>query len=246
MKQIRNINLSKFIDNPDYLVVNVIKDDHRHVAEQVLYNMLFINTIALLNREKLLDKLLLNTYGITTLGILTLQDEVLYNGDTCILGNFNIIGNIGHAISGITCNNNRYVYNGTFKNRGTSANHHVIVKRSQCDLMKFPWNIRQENKFCLNPRFCNLDLTEETAHDKLCFSFNDGPRTLIYVKKQRMRSDKSPLDIYKNASNISSPFVLPSPNSLSNGGISGNMAKFIADIKNEIEKIERKTKRRKI
>jgi hypothetical protein len=112
--------------------------------------------------------------------------------------------------------------------------------------MKFPWNIRQENKFCLNPRLCNLDLTEEIPLEKLCFSFNDGSRTLVYVKKQRMRSDKSPLDIYKNASNISSSFELPNPGSLSNDGKRGNMAKFIANIKKEIVKIERETKKRKI
>jgi len=61
-----------------------------------------------------------------------------------------------------------------------------------------------------------------------------------------MRSDTSPLDIYKNASNISSSFILPNSNSLSNDGIRRNMAKFIADIKKEISIIERQIKRRKI
>jgi len=188
LKQIRNINLDKFRNNPDYLIVNIINDD-KPIAEQVIYNMLFIQTIAFLSRRKLLQKILLNTYGIETVGILTLQDEVFYNGDiyildSCILGNFNTIGKMGHAISGLTCNNNRYVYNGTFKNRGTSVNPQIIVKRSQCDLMKFPWNVREENKFCLNPIFCNLDLIEEMSLEKLCFSFNNGPRTLIYVKNK--------------------------------------------------------------
>ena len=53
--------------------------------------------------------------------------------------------------------------------------------------MEFPWNIRQESKFCLNRRLCNLDLTDETPTDNLCFSFDKGARTIIYVKENKLK-----------------------------------------------------------
>jgi len=236
LKQIETITPDNFRNNPDYLILNSI-DDQIPIEQQSFYNGLFIQTLYFLSRNKLLHKILLKSYDIETVGILTLQDRIMYNGDTyildsCVLGNFNKIGTTGHAIAGITCNNNRYVYNGTFRHRGTLANPHVITKRSQCDLMEFPWNIRQESKFCLNRRLCNLDLTDETPTDNLCFSFDKGARTIIYVKENKL---KPSLNVYKNTSKSLSPFELPSA---SNEELRANMEKFIDNIKKEIENLK--------
>ena len=248
LKQVKTITASNFTNNPDYIVVNTI-DHEIPINKQSLYNSLFIETISLLKRNRLIQTISLNTYEISTLGIRTLEDKILYNGDTyildsCILGNFNKVGTVGHAISGITCNNNRYVYNGTFRHRGTLANPHVITKRAQCDLMKFDWNIRTENKFCLNPRICDIYLTEEIPADNLCFSFDKGARTMIYVKQNSLNPRLS-FNIYRNTSKSLSEFELPAT-SPSNEEVKNNMQKFIDDLKKEISNIKRRTKRRKI
>jgi|688.fasta_scaffold171301_2 hypothetical protein len=236
LKRLETIKEDNFRHNPDYIVLNSI--DELPIEKQPLYNGLFVQTLYFLARKNLLHKILLRSYDITTVGILTLQDIIYYNGDTyildsCILGNFNKIGTGGgHAISGITCNNNRYVYNGTFRHRGTVDNPGVITKRSQCDLMKFPWNIRQESKFCINPRICNLDLVDQPPTDNLCFSFDKGARTIIYVKENRL---KPFYNVYKNTSKTLSSFKLPSA---SNEQLRLNMEKFMDDIKKEIEQLK--------
>jgi hypothetical protein len=245
MKQIEKITEDDFRTNPDYIVLNSI-DYELPLEKQSLYNGLFILTINFLHTNNLFRKLQLNTYDIRTVGIMTLEDIIFYNGDTyildsCILGNFNNVGRMGHAISGIICNNNRYVYDGTFRYRGTLANPHIITKRGSCDLIKFHWNVRQENKFCLNPRICNIGLTEEIPTDNLCFSFDKGARTMIYVKENRLNPL---LNIYKNTSKSLSEFELPS--SASNEEMKINMQKFVDDLKQEISNIKRTSKRRKI
>jgi hypothetical protein len=235
LKRLQTIKEDNFRHNPDYIVLNSI--DEMPIEKQPLYNGLFVQTLYFLARKNLLHKILLRSYDITTVGILTLQDIIYYNGDTyildsCILGNFNKIGTSGHAISGITCNNNRYVYNGTFRHRGTVDNPGVITKRSQCDLMKFPWNIRQESKFCINPRICNLDLVDQPPTDNLCFSFDKGARTIIYVKENKL---KPFYNVYKNTSKTLSSFKLPSA---SNEQLRLNMEKFMDDMKKEIEQLK--------
>lgn len=57
----------------------------------------------ILQKNNLIDKVLLDNYGISNNGILELNDEITYNDqtyilDSCILGNFNTIGKMGHAI----------------------------------------------------------------------------------------------------------------------------------------------------
>jgi len=50
-----------------------------------------------------------------------------------------------------------------------------------CELMKFSWDVKKNNEFCLNPKKCILDIMNV---NDLCFSFNKGDaREVIYVKK---------------------------------------------------------------
>jgi hypothetical protein len=58
-----------------------------------------------------------------------------------------------------------------------------------CELMKYDWDVKKNSEFCINKNECLLDthsnksIKEIINKDKneLCFSFNKGPRLLIYV-----------------------------------------------------------------
>jgi hypothetical protein len=127
-------------------------------------------------------------------------DNEEYVQDSILLNNWNNDDpNIGlHAITGITCNGGRYVYNGwtrstidpnimkelykvsPSKNGNAAA---VLPDISiPCELMKYDWNINKDNSFCLNPKKCILDVMN--VRD-LCFSFNKGDRLVVYVKKSK-------------------------------------------------------------
>ena len=63
-----------------------------------------------------------------------------------------------------------------------------------CELMKYDWNVMKNSEFCINKTQCLLDthsnksIKEIINKDKneLCFSFNKGPRLLIYVRKDNV------------------------------------------------------------
>jgi len=128
-------------------------------------------------------------------GLENYNDIITFNGhryklEAVPIGNFNVkdIGS-AHAITGITCNGERYVYNGWNK---ATAN-------SPCSLMKYDWNVRKDEPFCLNKVKCKLDFIETSKDVKnLCFSFGKGLRLLIYVRmndeeidmKMSSRSDR--------------------------------------------------------
>jgi hypothetical protein len=115
----------------------------------------------------------LSSYNIHFNGLKEYEDIITFNGikyklDSCLLTNYN---NGGHAITGITCNNNRYVYNGWLN---------ISKFFSTCSLIKYNWNLKKEEDFCLNVKKCKLDFVIDKKD--LCFSFNKGKRVLIYVR----------------------------------------------------------------
>ena len=65
-----------------------------------------------------------------------------------------------------------------------------------CELMKYDWDVRKNSEFCINKKECLLDthsnksIKEIINKDKneLCFSFNKGPRLLIYVNNNSKNS----------------------------------------------------------
>ena len=107
------------------------------------------------------------------------------------MANFNnTVYSAGHVISGITCNNNKYVYNGwsSFSNDPAIVNKDTINNLlSPCSLMKFDWDVNKDEEFCLNAEKCKLDFVIDKKD--LCFSFNKGERLLIYVKIDDKQSD---------------------------------------------------------
>jgi|LakMenE18May11ns_1017448.scaffolds.fasta_scaffold9892115_2 hypothetical protein len=125
--------------------------------------------------------------------------------DSCILNNYNanvIINKKNmkipiHSIAGITCKNNKYVYNGWIKSTKDPAMLKRNVNFVPCSLIKHDWEVNNKNDgFCLNPIQCKLD---NENPKNLCFSFGKGYRTLIFVK-----TDKEFKSIDENISNSSS------------------------------------------
>jgi len=170
------------INQPKYLVINLWekKDYIYNINNKNIYQ-LFAQTFDIKN------------YNIPFSNLYQLKDKIQFNGytyilDSCYLGNYNIKkANMGHAICGITCKNNRFVYNGWFRTTQDPSMKVIAQDKLQsntlpCELMKFNWNIHDKNnKFCLNPRLCSIENLNKTDNNFMCFSFYKGHRILIYV-----------------------------------------------------------------
>jgi hypothetical protein len=227
------ITKEDFTTNPDYIILNPINSDNNLYKSSnnttfdflfYLYNnyfpisyVLFYLLNVVFNTSYLLEKFKLKTYDIKTKGITTLENVIIYNGDkyildSCILANFNKnIIKEGHAIAGITCNNNRFVYNGWLR-KFYDIKTQVHIKKLPCELMKFDWDINKPSSFCLNTRQCKLDPADLNEKDNFCFSFDRGERNLIYVKVKNL--DQT-IYMYQNFSS-SNVLTLPSTSNLSN------------------------------
>jgi len=119
----------------------------------------------------------------------SMNDTIVFNNtvyklDSVLLNNWNQpLIDKGHAIAGITCNNERYVYNGwTRYTTDRTMVGNTTGLSIPCELMKYPWDVKRHQDFCINLQQCKLDNTGIKKND-MCFSFNKGKRTLIYVKK---------------------------------------------------------------
>ena len=122
-------------------------------------------------------------------GIENYEEQISFNGhdyklDSCLLSD-KLIFNNWHVIAGITCNNNKYVYNGWYN----------PIINSPCSLMSYDWDLHKKQKFCLNPILCKLNLTKNKG--LVCFSFNQGERVLVYV-----RIDKPNINTQSNISSV--------------------------------------------
>ena len=112
---------------------------------------------------------------------------VEYNLDSVILSNWNREKG-GHTIAGITCKKNKYVYNGwTRSSMDPMMVKTAITRNIPCELMKYEWNIKKHNDFCLNTRTCFPDILKTKKDAKkvdLCFNFSKGRRILVYIRKE--------------------------------------------------------------
>lgn len=127
-----------------------------------------------------------SSYNFNSRGLDTYDDIVILNGhtyklDAVTLNNYNGDIGLGHAIAGITCNENHYVYNGWNSETAEPALKSELVKTiNPCSLMKYDWDVKKNEDFCLNPKSCKLDFV--THKKDLCFSFGKGKRILIYTR----------------------------------------------------------------
>lgn len=109
-----------------------------------------------------------------------LHDNVLqFNGakyelDSVLLDNISHNPS-NHTITGITCHNEKYIYNGwKLKNENDAM--------VPCDLMEYDWNTNVNKKFCLKEIFCGIHTDNLPEHSPYCFSAGSGERILIYTK----------------------------------------------------------------
>lgn len=208
--------------NPDYLIINIGNElcdygTSMYLKQELPYIEHIIN---------------INNYGIQTSGIKELKDVITYNGDTyfldsCIIGNYNLnIIEIGHAIVGIKCKNDKYVYNGWIR---TTKDPAMLIgkdvkkddknddKLLPCELMKFNWNISDyDSSFCINADMCKLDILKVHQEQieikkQLCFSFGKGKRTLIYVKQPKKSIKSIDTNIISTEPNITFPSTSSNP-----------------------------------
>jgi nucleoid DNA-binding protein len=125
--------------------------------------------------------------NLTSLSEKIYYHGVEYNLDSVILSNWNK-RKTGHAIAGITCKKNKYVYNGwTRSSMDPMMARTVITRNIPCELMKYEWNIKKHNDFCLNTRTCFPDILKTKKDAKkvdLCFNFSKGRRILVYIRKE--------------------------------------------------------------
>ncbi len=229
----------KIDEDPDYIVVNPIP----MLGISTPYEKAFFNIN--LKDKSVLNPINLKTHNISIDGLLNFDDNIFYNNnkyilDSILLENYNDVKlNIRHAIAGITCKNDRYIYNGWMRTTDDPGNIDKINMHSlPCELMKFDWDVKKNIKFCLNNRLCKI--TEILDEKQVCFSFNRQDKiTLIYVKDN---SYKSSIDFNIP---ISSSLTLPSLKSNSSNYSNIYDLNVIAGIKYKIERKKRKKEQEK-
>lgn len=130
------------------------------------------------------------------------HNKKTYVLDSMLMTNFNThMCNKGHDVCGITCEGDRYIYNGWVRSTVDRSMSEVSVRTLPCELMKYDW-MQDIGDFCLNPSACALDSIKdkEIMSKKICFNFNKGERVYVYVNKKRAerpptpKSPKTPLD----------------------------------------------------
>ena len=166
---------------PDVLIIHITNmNDH-------IYRNIYDEALNLDNNLKIHES---DNYDINKENLENIKnykDELQFFGynyklDSIILGNYNIKTTGNHAISGITCNNNRYIYNGWCK--GTIDPSLNLKEKKELlepyQLIKHNWNLIEDDSFCFKPQF-----SKNLHESDLCFSFNKGKKFLIYVKDNK-------------------------------------------------------------
>jgi hypothetical protein len=182
--------------NPDYLIVNRLTNNDTETDNALDAMIRTVDVESIIGNNKInLNNMKLKNNGKRFKGLDNLEKVIEFNGDTyvldsCLLTNYNktVRGN-NHAICGISCKNNKYVYNGWMR---TTYDPSIVDKslfkhdNMPCELMKFDWDVNNpRNKFCLNHRLCQLPMIDKTVKYDLCFSFGKGVRSVIYVKTNK-------------------------------------------------------------
>lgn len=108
--------------------------------------------------------------------------------DSLLLTNFNTeMCKQGHDISGITCDGDRYMYNGWIRSTVDPAMGRTEgnARELPCELMKYDW-LDETGDFCLSRKMCKLHRPRESdMKDHLCFNTHKGERVYVYVNEAR-------------------------------------------------------------
>jgi hypothetical protein len=177
------------------------------VAPQVLMVLLRNNFVGFNYRDLYPNTVIKD--GDTKKNISTLNEKIYYLGveynlDSVVLSNWNEKGSRFrgfHAIAGITCKTNKYVYNGwTRTSMDPLMANKKITREIPCELMPYDWNIKKHYDFCLNTKQCIPEIYKtkfEAMKSDLCFNFSKGKRILVYVRKDAVVETSVENDIAK-------------------------------------------------
>jgi hypothetical protein len=177
-------NILKHFQNPDVIIIRKI--DENNVGYKNPYPSHY-------DLNNIIDKQTYNSLYSLAKNI-TYKDEKFIQ-DSILLSNWNNnIINRGHSIAGITCEGERYVYNGWTR---TTIDPNIVKKieanneelKIPCELMKFDWDVTNSSDFCLNHKQCILNTMNVNYHN-LCFSFNKGSSEIIYIKDVKYNNSK--------------------------------------------------------
>ena len=172
---------TKYPSPPPILILYVYENNDKEFTS-IYKNLLYNNII---NDGETKESLKSMNKRITYL-------DVEYNLDAVILTNWNINKDNGHAIAGITCKKDRYVYNGWTRTSMDPVMGENITRNIPCELMKYDWNIQNNGDFCLNTEKCIPDvLKHKLKHHDICFNFSKGKRILIYVRIDTVSPESS-------------------------------------------------------
>jgi hypothetical protein len=149
-----------------------------------------------------------------------LKDTIQISGQTYVLDsvlitNFNKdICSKGHDIAGLTCQGEKYIYNGWIRNTVDSSKDAESNRVLPCELMKYDWVANKEN-FCLNPAKCQLDPVKQTDLKRvICFNTSTGPRTYVYINKKYITASPTRSPQNTHSSIAPSPEPQPKPKKL--------------------------------
>lgn len=167
-------------DNPEVIIV------HREAGES------YLQKAWITYRPKM--------YEIKGIDLTRHPERIVYNKrvyvlDSCILPSY--ISNacsLGHAIAGVTCNGDKYVYNGwAIKSGDPAMGGTAITREAPCALMKNDWAV--DKKFCVDINSCSV-----TGEKKKEFCFDAFKRSsVVYVRDD---SQKNVPEIKRNAPKI--------------------------------------------
>ena len=183
---------------PPPILMVIVRDDNKNTN---FYEDLFPNNII--------------NNGATKDSLKSMNEQIFYKGveynlDSVLLANWNINNKNGHAIAGISCKKEKYVYNGwTRTSMDPVMVNKELARKIPCELMKYDWNIKYNSDFCLNPAKCIPEaLKHKLKEHDICFNFSKGKRILVYVRKDA-KPDTSMMTEYNNSKNV--PVHVPVP-----------------------------------
>lgn len=130
-----------------------------------------------------------------------LDTKIVYNNhvyvvDSMTMANYNqYLCHKGHEICGITCDNDRYVYNGWVARTIDTGISEKIFRKVPCSLMKHDWmdkNDKTKDSFCIDVAKCDLKYNKDKKEEskELCFSFGKGPRNYIYIREDLIKKSE--------------------------------------------------------
>ncbi len=110
-----------------------------------------------------------------------------YLHDSLLLTNFNFNTCAkGHDIAGVTCENERFIYNGWTRSTIDPALKDKAIANAAalpCELMPYDW-VKNRDDFCLDPAACGLRKAEARDKKELCFNMSKGNNTFMLVSKK--------------------------------------------------------------